>query len=161
MLIEAVQEKTMNRRRQLILATAMLAATPKAWSGDAAWPSRPIRIVAGGVGGVTDVRARWLAERLAPAIGQPVTVENNASAGGNVGAEQVARSAPDGYTLLVLHQGTAAINPHLFARTGYDPLTDFCAHHTLRLWPVADGCACEPALPLRGRGHRAGEKQAG
>src|SRR5262245_63183512 len=115
----------MNRRRELILAAAMLAATPKAWSAAAAWPSRPVRIVAGGVGGVTDVRARWLAERLAPAIGQPVIVENNASAGGNVAAEQVARSAPDGYTLLILHQGTAAVNPHIFPRIGYDPLTDF------------------------------------
>jgi tripartite-type tricarboxylate transporter receptor subunit TctC len=91
----------------------------------AAWPTRPIKIVAGGVGSVTDIRARWLAERLGGALGQPVIVENNAAAGGNVGAAAVARSAPDGYTLLLIHQGTAAFNPHLFARTGYDPLTDF------------------------------------
>jgi tripartite-type tricarboxylate transporter receptor subunit TctC len=70
-------------------------------------------------------RARWLADRLAAALGQPVVVENNGAAGGNVGAEQVARSAPDGHTLLLIHQGTAAVNPHLFAHTGYNPLTDF------------------------------------
>ena len=69
---------------------------------------------------------RALAGRAARrALGQPVVVENNAAAGGNVGAEQVARSAPDGYTLLLIHQGTAAVNPHLYAHTGYNPLTDF------------------------------------
>ncbi|HEX6720486.1 MAG TPA: tripartite tricarboxylate transporter substrate binding protein [Burkholderiaceae bacterium] len=91
----------------------------------AAWPARPLRIVAGGAGGISDIRARWLADRLSPALGQPVVVENNGAAGGNVGAEQVARSAPDGYTLLLIHQGTAAVNPHMFAHTGYNPLADF------------------------------------
>jgi tripartite-type tricarboxylate transporter receptor subunit TctC len=85
-----------------------------------------LRIVAGSAGGVPDIRARWLADRLAAALGQPVVVENSgAAAGGNVGAEQVARSAPDGYTLLLIHQGTGAINPHMYAHVGYNPLTDF------------------------------------
>ncbi|MDM0001176.1 tripartite tricarboxylate transporter substrate-binding protein [Variovorax sp. J22P240] len=91
----------------------------------APWPTRPLKIVAGGVGSVTDIRARWLAERLGSAFGHPVIVENNAAAGGNIGAAAVAHSAPDGYTLLLIHQGTAAFNPYLFARTGYDPLADF------------------------------------
>ena len=112
-------------RRQWILTGASVAVLPHAWAADAAWPSKPLRLIAGGVGSVADIRARWLAERLVPALGQPVIVENNGSAGGNVGAEQVARSAPDGYTLLMIHQGTAAINPHLYARTGYDALGDF------------------------------------
>ncbi|MEJ8856764.1 tripartite tricarboxylate transporter substrate binding protein [Variovorax robiniae] len=109
------------------LAAAGLAVVgaPVARAQAPTWPSRPLKIVAGGVGSVTDIRGRWLAERLSSALGQPVIVENNAAAGGNVGAETVARSAPDGYTLLLIHQGTAAFNPHLFARTGYDPLTDF------------------------------------
>ena len=118
------------RRRTCGLATLGLVA--QAIVGAAAtqaqpapWPTRPIKLVAGGVGSVTDIRARWLGERLGRALGQPVIVENNAAAGGNVGAEAVARSNPDGYTLLLIHQGTAAFNPHLFARTGYDPLTDF------------------------------------
>jgi tripartite-type tricarboxylate transporter receptor subunit TctC len=110
-------------RRQLALAGASALCAPAVWAQ--AWPNKPIRLVAGGAAGITDIRARWLADRLAAALGQPVVVENNGAAGGNVGAEQVARSAPDGYTLLVIHQGTAAVNPHLYARTGYDPLTDF------------------------------------
>ena len=61
------------------------------------WPSKPLRIiVAGGVGGTTDIRTRWLAPRLALALGQSVVVENKAGAGGNIGTEMAARSAPDG-----------------------------------------------------------------
>lgn len=115
----------MIRRRRLVFAAVLAAAKEQAWPAEAAWPSRPVRIVAAGVGGVPDLRARWLADRLARVLGQPVIVENNGGAGGNLGAEHVARSAPDGYTLLLLHQGTAAVNPHLYARCGYDPLTDF------------------------------------
>lgn len=111
-------------RRQAGIAGALALTWPAAWA-QAAYPNRPLRIVAGGAGGITDIRARWLAERLAVALGQPVAVENNGAAGGNLGAEAVARSAPDGHTLLLTHQGIAAVNPHLYARTGYDPLTDF------------------------------------
>ena len=75
-------------------------------------------------GSVTDIRARWLADRLAPALGQPIVVENRAGAGGNLGTVAGARSAPDGYTLLIIHIGTMAINPHIYANPGYDPLTD-------------------------------------
>ena len=114
----------MIRRRHLIF-TAVLATAPRAWPADVAWPIRPVRIIAAGVGGVPDLRARWLADRLSRVLGQPVIVENIAGAGGNIGAERVARSAPDGYTLLLLHQGTAAVNPHIYRHTGYEPLTDF------------------------------------
>ena len=111
-------------RRQAALLGALTLLAPAA-RAQAAWPSKPLRIMAGGASSVADIRARWLADRLAAALGQPVLVENNGAAGGNVGAEQVARSAPDGYTLLLVHQGTAAINPHLYVHTGYNPLTDF------------------------------------
>lgn len=114
------------RRRTCILAAA---ASALPWgssrAAEAAWPARPIRLVAGGAGGVTDVRARWLAERLGAALGQPVIVDNVAAAGGAVSAEQVARSAPDGYTLLMTHQGIAAVTPHLNPKLGYDALADF------------------------------------
>ena len=87
---------------------------------------QPLRVVAGGAGGLTDIRARWLADRLARgARSAGGGGEQYGAAGGNVGAAQVARSAPDGYTLLLIHQGTAAANPHLFGHTGYNPLTDF------------------------------------
>jgi tripartite-type tricarboxylate transporter receptor subunit TctC len=111
-------------RRQAASMAALTVLWPSAHA-QATWPSKPLRIVTGGAGGITDIRARWLAQRLGAALGQPVVVENNGAAGGNVGAEQVARSAPDGYTLLLIHQGTAAVNPHLYPHTGYNPLTDF------------------------------------
>jgi tripartite-type tricarboxylate transporter receptor subunit TctC len=116
------------RRRQLLahglgLGLVPLASIAKAQP--AAWPDRPLRLVAGGPGSVTDIRARWLAERLGAVLGQALIVENNGAAGGNVGAAHVARSAPDGYTLLMTHQGIAAINPHLYASPGYDSLRDF------------------------------------
>jgi tripartite-type tricarboxylate transporter receptor subunit TctC len=111
-------------RRQAASMAALTVLWPSAHA-QATWPSKPLRIVTGGAGGITDIRARWLAQRLGAALGQPVVVENNGAAGGNVGAEQVARSAPDGYTLLLIHQGTAAVNPHLYTHTGYNPLTDF------------------------------------
>lgn len=114
----------LHRRRFLSLGVAGCAAT--AWPARAAdWPSRPIRLIAGGAGSVTDIRARWLADRLGTALGQPMVVENNAAAGGNLAAVLVARAAPDGHTLLLTHQGIAAINPHLFQKPGYDALADF------------------------------------
>jgi tripartite-type tricarboxylate transporter receptor subunit TctC len=111
-------------RREAALIGALTLLTPLT-RAQAAWPTKPVRILAGGASSVADIRARWLAERLAAVLGQPVVVENNGAAGGNVGAEQVARSAPDGHTLLLVHQGTAAINPHMYAHIGYNPLTDF------------------------------------
>jgi len=114
----------LTRRQAAVMGAAALCAS-RAWSQGNAWPSKPLRIVAGGAGGISDIRARWLADRLAAAMGQPVVVENNGAAGGNIGAEQVTRAAPDGYTLLLIHQGTAAVNPHLYAHIGYNPLTDF------------------------------------
>lgn len=113
------------RSAALMLAAGAGGLAAPALRAQGAWPARPLRLVAGGAGGITDIRARWLAERLGAALGQPVVVENNGAAGGNLGAEQVARSAADGYTLLVIHQGTAAINPHLYAQVGYNPLADF------------------------------------
>ena len=116
------------RRRLLALTSALSAvAAPLsvAWPQAPGWPSKPIRIIVPGTpGGVTDVRARWLADRLSPVLGQPIVIENCGGAGGNLGTVAGARSAPDGYTLLIIHIGTMAINPHIYANPGYDPLTD-------------------------------------
>jgi tripartite-type tricarboxylate transporter receptor subunit TctC len=107
-----------------IVALASLAAPSLA--AEPAWPAKPIHlIVTGGVGGVTDLHARWLADRLGPALGTRMLVENKAGAGGNIGMQFAARSAPDGYTLVVIHQGLMAANPHLYRNPGYDPLADF------------------------------------
>jgi len=91
-----------------------------------AWPSKPIRLVAPyAAGGPVDVSARLLAARLQEALGQPVVVENRPGAGGNLGVEQVAKSAPDGYTLVVGAIATHAINPTLMGSVPYDPVKDF------------------------------------
>jgi len=129
------------RRRLLALTSALGAvAAPLSVARPQAptWPSKPVRIIVpGGPGGVTDIRARWLADRLAPALGQLVVVENRAGAGGNLGTVAGARSAPDGYTLVIIHIGTMAINPHIYANPGYDPLTDLAPITRLGVGPQA------------------------
>ncbi|MBL6612920.1 MAG: tripartite tricarboxylate transporter substrate binding protein [Reyranella sp.] len=127
------------RRRLFASACALTVlagslASPQAQS--TGWPNKPIRIVVpSGPGGVTDIRARWLAERLSPALGQPVVVENRAGAGGNLGTAAAVRSAPDGYTLVIVHIGTMALNPHLYANPGYDPMTDIAPITRLGVGP--------------------------
>ena len=113
------------KRRRLLSMACIVTALPRAFAQDGAWPSKPLRLIVGGVGSVTDIRARWLAQRLGRALAQPVLVENIGGAGGSLGVETAARSAPDGYTLVFVHQGTQAINPHLYARLGYDAQKDF------------------------------------
>ncbi|HXX85968.1 MAG TPA: tripartite tricarboxylate transporter substrate binding protein [Casimicrobiaceae bacterium] len=90
------------------------------------YPSRTLRIVVPfAPGGSTDIFARYIADKLAPALAQPVVVENRAGAGGNIGAEAVARSAPDGYTLLMATTGVMSINNALYANMTYDAAKDF------------------------------------
>jgi tripartite-type tricarboxylate transporter receptor subunit TctC len=109
------------RRLVLGLAAAPLAARAQ---GDR-YPDRPIRIVVPfAPGGPTDVMARVLSAGLTGTLGQPVVVENRGGGGGNIGAAHVARSAPDGTTLLVVSTGFV-VNPSLFRNPGYDPVRDF------------------------------------
>jgi tripartite-type tricarboxylate transporter receptor subunit TctC len=90
------------------------------------WPGRPVRLVAPyAAGGPIDISARLLAAKLQEALGQPVIVENRPGAGGNLGVEQVAKSAPDGYTLVIGAIATHAINPTLMGSVPYDPIRDF------------------------------------
>ncbi|MGG5888924.1 tripartite tricarboxylate transporter substrate binding protein [Falsiroseomonas sp. HC035] len=111
-------------RRHLLAASAALA-----FAGPAAaqnWPDRPVRIVVPfPPGGSNDIIARQLAEALRPLLGQPVVVENRAGAGGNVGADAVAKAAPDGHTLLLAAPGPLAINEHLFREMPFKPERDF------------------------------------
>jgi len=119
------------RKRSLLAAMAGLSvalAAPLAWAQ--AWPSKPVRIVVPfPAGGTTDIVARLISAELSQAWGQQVLVENRAGAGGVIGTEAVARSAPDGYTLLMGTVGTHAINPPLFEasrqRLPYRALEDF------------------------------------
>jgi len=90
------------------------------------YPPGTIRIIAPGPpGSPRDIRARWVAEQLTSALNQPVIVDNRAGAGGNIGMEAAAKSAPDGRTLVIVDTGTLTMNPHLYDRTGYDALSDF------------------------------------
>ena len=109
--------------RTALLLALLLVASPAAPQH---YPHKPVRLIAPAPpGSPVDIRARWVSDKLAPLLGQPLVVENRAGAGGNIGTEAAARSAADGYTLVIVHQGTMAINPHLYARIGYDPLVDF------------------------------------
>lgn len=109
----------------LALAAGLsLMAAPAAAQTD--FPSKPLRfIVPYPPGGPLDTMARLLAEKVRDSLGQPVVVENKAGAGGNIGADLVAKSAPDGYTLVMGAVATHAINPFLFANLPYDPIKDF------------------------------------
>ena len=101
-----------------------LAAVPAAAQGS--WPTKPVRIVVPfAAGGTTDLLARAVAPELSRAFGQQFIVDNRAGAGGNVGAEIVARSPPDGYTLLMGTVGTHGINRALYDKRPYDPIKDF------------------------------------
>ena len=89
------------------------------------WPNRPIRIIVGfGAGGGTDIAARIIAEHLSKALGQPVVVENRVGAGGTAAAEQVARSAKDGYTALMM-SNAHVISPAMYKSLRYDSVNDF------------------------------------
>jgi len=104
----------------LLVAPAALAQQP--------YPQKPIRyVVPFPAGGIADIFARIIGARLAERWGQPVVVENRAGAGGNIGADIVAKSAPDGYTLLMGSIGTQSVNVSLFRSMPYDPAKDFTA----------------------------------
>lgn len=91
-----------------------------------AWPSRPIRmVVAYPPGGAVDVMARSVAQKLQESLGQPVPVDNRPGGSGVIGAQSVAKSAPDGYTMLVIDRGALTINPHLLKTPPYDSARDF------------------------------------
>ena len=87
-------------------------------------PSKPVRIIVPIVGSTNDVLARIIAPKLQEALGQPVVVENKAGAGGNIGADLVAKATPDGHTLLIGYNGPLAINVGLFDKMPYDPVKD-------------------------------------
>jgi tripartite-type tricarboxylate transporter receptor subunit TctC len=92
----------------------------------AAYPDKPVRLVAPFVpGGPTDIVARVVAQKLGQNLGENVVVDNRGGAGGAIGCEIVARSAPDGYTLMIGSSGNLAVAPALFAKLPYDPLRDF------------------------------------
>ena len=119
-------------RRHLLRATlsaaalAAAGALPATALAQAGWPAKPIRLVVPfAAGGTTDILARTLAPEWQKALGQPVVVENKPGAGGNTAAADVAKSAPDGYSILMATVGTHAINAALYPKLPYDHVKDF------------------------------------
>ncbi len=111
--------------RRTLLALAATAAVLPAWAQQG-WPNKPVRVVVPfAPGGTTDILARATAAELTKAFGQQFVVDNRAGAGGNIGADIVAKAQPDGYTLLMGTVGTQSINKWLYARMPFDPQKDF------------------------------------
>jgi tripartite-type tricarboxylate transporter receptor subunit TctC len=116
-----------SRRAALrLLAVGMVAAAPRFAVAQGAYPNRPIRLVVPyPPGALTDILARAIAERMSAGLGQPMVVENKPGAGTLVGAEFVAKAAPDGYTLLMATSTTLGISPALYRPSPIDPVRDF------------------------------------
>jgi tripartite-type tricarboxylate transporter receptor subunit TctC len=118
-------------QRNHFIATAslaVLAALPglAVAQNAAAWPSHPIHLVVPFTpGGSTDILARAIGQKLSEAWGQPVVIDNMPGAGGSIGADRVAKAAPDGYTLLMGHIGTLAVTPSIYPNLPYDPIKSF------------------------------------
>ena len=120
------------RRRLALAGLSLPAALASTGARAQAYPSRPIAwVVPFGAGGITDASARVVAQKLGALLGQPVVIENRPGAGGIVGAEYVARAAPDGYTLLYGSQNTQAVAPAMRPDLRYDPQRDFAPVHGL------------------------------
>jgi tripartite-type tricarboxylate transporter receptor subunit TctC len=111
--------------RVRIMLLACLVWLSPTFAHAQSWPTKPIHvIVSSGAGGTADILARMIGERLAPALGQSVVIENRPGAGGHLGAGLVARAEPDGYTLLMSGSPTHSVGPHLFKRLTYEPMRD-------------------------------------
>ena len=124
--------------RRSILAGLAAALTAAAFSAVAQYPDKPIKLVVPfPPGGPTDIVARPLAQALGTALKQSVVVDNRGGAGGSIGADLVAKSAPDGYTLLMGTVGTNAINGALYAKLPHDPVKDFTPIALVASSPVA------------------------
>jgi tripartite-type tricarboxylate transporter receptor subunit TctC len=129
------------------LLLAVLAVLP-GFALAQGWPARPIQLVVPcAAGGPLDLSARLVAAKLQESLGQPVVVENRVGAGGNIGADHVAKSAPDGHTLVIGAIATHAINPALFPKLPYDPIRDF--RHVALLIQVPNVLVVNNDLPVK------------
>ena len=142
-----------NHHRRTLLGLAAAACTMALWAPQQAfaqesWPVRTVKIVVPFVaGGTTDVVARALARDLSEMWGQPVVVENRGGAGGNIGADVVAKSAPDGYTMLMTSGSIFTVNPHMYAKMPFDAKKDFIAVTNVASGPQV--VTVNPSIPAK------------
>ena len=134
------------RRRALIASTASLVLAPAVGRAQDKWPSRQVRfIVPFPPGGGTDTVGRIIADQLGKVLGQTVLVDNKGGAGGTVGTVELARAAPDGYTVGMITVGSHGIHPTLYAKLPYDPYKDFTTISMFASLPNL--LAVHPAVP--------------
>jgi len=134
--------------RPLLTLGLVLSGAPALAQATADFPTRAIRIVVPfPAGGATDIAARLIAERMTAGWKQPVTVDNRPGAGGNIGSDVVAKSAPDGYTLIMGVTGSHAINTSLYAHMPYDPVKDF--EPITQVAVVPNVIVVHPSVPAR------------
>ncbi len=129
---------------RLFLSLVVCASAP----AHAAWPEKPVKVVIGfPAGGPLDSHMRLMSEKLATALGQPVIIDYKSGAGGAVGADSVAKAAPDGYTLLLANTGTMVINPAVYSKLPYNTLRDFAAVARTAQQPLL--LVVNPAVPAK------------
>ena len=129
-----------------LVGLAIAAAASTAWAQTAAWPNKPIRLVVTfPAGGSSDAAARIVAPKLAERLGQAVTVDNKPGAGGGLGLDLVAKSAADGYTIVLASAGGLTANPSLYPNLSYSPSRDFAPITLFGTSPFV--LVANPALP--------------
>jgi tripartite-type tricarboxylate transporter receptor subunit TctC len=139
----------MRRRTFMSLAGGLLASlrAPRTAAAQA-YPTRPVTLVIPfPPGGGNDALGRMVADKMSKSLGQQIVVENRGGAGGTIATRAVARSAPDGYTILLAYTGTLAINPSLYTNPGYDPRRDFAPVGLIAGLPSV--LVVHPTLPVR------------
>jgi tripartite-type tricarboxylate transporter receptor subunit TctC len=137
-------------RRKIMAATTAALALPLALPNVAraqAWPAKPIRLVVpfSAGAGISDILARLISQHLSSGLGQQVVIDNRPGAGGNLGGDIVAKSAPDGYTML-LGSSFLAVNSYLYAQTPFDSLSDFVPVSSVAINPLL--LVVHPAVPV-------------
>ncbi len=135
------------RRKTFVLACTLAFTALLSSPALAAFPEKPIRVVIGfPAGGPLDQHARLLTERLQAVLGQPIVIDYKSGAGGTVGAQDVMKAAPDGYTLMLANTGVMVINPGLYSKLPYNTLKDFTPIARTAMQPLA--LLVNPKLPV-------------